>query len=73
MEQTSRGGLRQHISRKHREQHRLAKEKAKLVAVGELTLAGSPLVGELEEATDPLVVIGPVQKTFPFQENSNDF
>merc|ERR1712226_721953 len=25
MDQTSRGGLRQHISRKHREEHRLAK------------------------------------------------
>ena len=30
MEQTSRGGLRQHISRKHREEHKEAKEQAKL-------------------------------------------
>merc|ERR1719186_410236 len=36
MEQTSRGGLRQHISRKHREEHRLAKEKAKIAQVGDL-------------------------------------
>ena len=28
MEQTSRGGLRQHISRKHREVHRLTKAKS---------------------------------------------
>jgi len=28
IDQTSRGGLRQHISRKHREEHRLAKNKA---------------------------------------------
>ena len=28
MDQTSRGGLRQHISRKHREEHKLAKAKS---------------------------------------------
>jgi hypothetical protein len=57
MEQTSRGGLRQHISRKHREEHRLAKEKAKIAQVGDLA-----------DGVPSLVVIGPaVTEPFPFQ------